>query len=178
MPAIIRELQYAIRRLRSTPGFTVAATCTLAIAIGATASVFGLVHGVLLKPFPFREPDQVFAIVSSNPVLNLPRFSASPADFIDWRAQSTAFSAISASESGDVTVTVGSHSYALATGQQALIIGTAPANANVDVVARPCANPAAIALSDGKLGAAIPLDQRFDTTGALGGDPLVAVPGR
>jgi hypothetical protein len=78
---------------------------------------------------------------------------------------------------GDVTVTVGTHSYALATGQQAIIIGTAPANANVDVVARPCANPAAIELSDGKLGAAIPLDQRFDTTGALRGDPLVAVPG-
>jgi hypothetical protein len=77
---------------------------------------------------------------------------------------------------GDVTVTVGTHSYALATGQQAIIIGTTPANADVDVVARPCANPAAIALSDGKLGAAIPVDQRFDTTGAASGDPLQAVP--
>jgi hypothetical protein len=77
-----------------------------------------------------------------------------------------------------VTVTVGTHSYALATGQQAIVIGTTPANADVDVVARPCANPAAIALSDGKLGAAIPLDQRFDTTGAPAGDPLrpVAIP--
>ncbi len=73
---------------------------------------------------------------------------------------------------GDVTVTVGTHTYALATGQQAIIIGTTPANADVDVVTRPCANPAAIALSDGKLGAAIPVDQRFDTTGAAGGDPL------
>jgi hypothetical protein len=77
---------------------------------------------------------------------------------------------------GDVTVTVGAHSYALATGQQAIIIGTTPANADVDVVARPCANPAAIALSDGKLGAAIPVDQRFDTTGAANADPLQPVP--
>ncbi len=76
---------------------------------------------------------------------------------------------------GDVTVTVGAHSYALATGQQAIIIGTTPANAGVDVVTRPCANPAAIALSDGKLGAAIPVDQRFDTTGAPDGDPLQPV---
>jgi hypothetical protein len=79
-------------------------------------------------------------------------------------------------KAGDVTVTVGTRSYELATGQQAIIIGTTTANADVDVVARPCANPAAIALSDGKLGAAIPLDQRFDTTGAPGGDPLRSVP--
>ena len=42
---------YALRRLRASPVFTIAATCTIAIAIGATASVFGLVDGVLLKSF-------------------------------------------------------------------------------------------------------------------------------
>lgn len=76
---------------------------------------------------------------------------------------------------GDVTVTVGNKSYELGTGDQAIIIGTPAGIANVDIVARPCANPAAIALSDGKLGAAIPLDQRFDTTGAPGGDPMKPV---
>jgi hypothetical protein len=78
-------------------------------------------------------------------------------------------------QTGDVTVTVGAHSYALATGQQAIIIGATPGSAKLDVVAKPCANPAAIDLSDGKLGAAIPLDQRFDTTGAPAGDPLQPV---
>jgi len=77
---------------------------------------------------------------------------------------------------GDVTVTVGTRSYALTTGQQAIVIGTTPANADVDVVTRPCANPAAIELSDGKLGGKIPLDQRFDTTGAPGGDPTKPLP--
>jgi hypothetical protein len=81
-------------------------------------------------------------------------------------------------QAGDVTVTVGVHSYALATGQQAIIIGPTPGSAKVDVIAKPCANPVAIELSDGKLGVAIPLDQRFDTTGAPAGDPLrpVAMP--
>lgn len=79
-------------------------------------------------------------------------------------------------KTGDVSVTVGTRSYALRTGEQAIVIGTTPANADVDVVSRPCANPAAIALSDGKLGAAIPLDQRFDTTGAPAGDPTQPVP--
>jgi|GEM_PF-1845507 hypothetical protein len=78
-------------------------------------------------------------------------------------------------QAGDVTVTVGTHSYVLATGQQAIIVGATPNTAKVDVIAKPCANPAAIELSDGKLGAAIPIDQRIDTTGALLGDPLLPV---
>jgi hypothetical protein len=77
---------------------------------------------------------------------------------------------------GDVTVTVGARSYALATGQQAIVVGSDPASADVNVIAQPCGNPAAIALSDGKLGAAIPPGQRVDTTGALDGDPLKEVP--
>jgi len=76
---------------------------------------------------------------------------------------------------GDVTVTVGAKSYPLGTGDQAIIVGSTPESAKVEVVAKPCANPAAIALSDGKLGAAIPPEQRIDTTGALKGDPMKAV---
>jgi hypothetical protein len=76
---------------------------------------------------------------------------------------------------GDVTVTIGARSYELGTGEQATVIGTPATITSVDVVARPCANPAAIELSDGKLGAAIPADQRFDTTGAPGGDPTKPV---
>jgi FecR protein len=81
-------------------------------------------------------------------------------------------------KTGDVTVTVGTRSYELATGQQAIIVGATPGTAKVDVIDKPCANPAAIELSDGKLGAAIPIDKRVDTTGALTGDPLqrVAIP--
>jgi hypothetical protein len=81
-----------------------------------------------------------------------------------------------ACEPGDVTVTVGTRRFALATGDQAIVVGTDPAGARVDVVAQPCGNPAAIAISDGKLGRTIPPDQRVDTTGALGADPLIPVP--
>lgn len=80
-----------------------------------------------------------------------------------------------ACEPGDVTVTVGTRTFPLATGDQAIVIGPDPARARVDLVALPCANPAAIAISDGKLGRTIPVDKRFDTTGALGADPLVPV---
>ena len=72
MGTAIREIRYAVRRLRRSPGFTIAATLTLAIAIGATASVFGVVDGVLLKAFPYHDPERVMTLWESNPDQHLP----------------------------------------------------------------------------------------------------------
>jgi putative ABC transport system permease protein len=99
------EIQYALRRLKGSPGFTIAATLTMAIAIGATASVFSVVDGVLLKAFPLRSPDRVLVIFESNPEMRLPRFSVSPADYLDYRAQNTVFSALAAFHQTEFTVT-------------------------------------------------------------------------
>jgi predicted permease len=97
-------LQYALRRLWKTPTFTIAATLTLAITIGATTAVFGLVDGVLLARFPFPEPDRVLHVLSRNPTSQLSVVPVSAADYLDWRAQSKAFSAIAALDFGAVTV--------------------------------------------------------------------------
>jgi putative ABC transport system permease protein len=104
----MRELHYALRRLRGSPGFTIAATLTMAIAIGATASVFGVVDGVLLKAFPYRDPDRVSTIWEGNAELHVPKFTVSPADFLDFRAQNRAYTALAASVNSDAIVT-GSH---------------------------------------------------------------------
>lgn len=105
MGTAIREVLYALRRLRGSPVFTIAATLTLATAIGATASVFGLVDGVLLKAFPFRDPDRVLIVFESNPVMHLPRFGMAPLNYLDFRAQNTSVTALTAWESGQSTVT-------------------------------------------------------------------------
>src|SRR5580658_6976753 len=96
MSTIIRELQYALRRLRGTPGFTIAATLTLAIAIGATASVFGVVNGVLLKAFPYYQPDRVLTLWESNPELHMPQATVATGTYLDWAAQATSFSEVAA----------------------------------------------------------------------------------
>ena len=101
----MREIGYAIRRLRNSPLFTIAATLTLAIAIGATASVFGLVDGVLLRAFPYRDAQRVLLLWATNPGLHIPRLAVSAANYVDWEAQSKAFATLAPATFRAVTVT-------------------------------------------------------------------------
>jgi len=76
---------------------------------------------------------------------------------------------------GDVTLRVGSRSIPLTTGWQVIIVGGDPATADTTVIKQPCINPAAIAVSGGKLGRGVPASQWVDTTDSLSGDPLKPV---
>ena len=59
MRSLFQDFRYAWRQLRRAPGFTFTALLTIALAVGAVTAVFSVVNGVLLRPYTFRDPEQI-----------------------------------------------------------------------------------------------------------------------
>jgi putative ABC transport system permease protein len=57
-----RDIAYAVRSLRRTPGFSLAAIVTLALGIGGVTLIYSVVHHVLLRPLPYRDPDRMVTL--------------------------------------------------------------------------------------------------------------------
>ena len=88
----MNDLRFALRQLLKNPGFTAVAVLTLALGIGANTAIFSLVYGVLLRPLPYREPEQLVRIFQSS--ADQPRFPMSAGAFQDYRERNSSLSGL------------------------------------------------------------------------------------
>jgi predicted permease len=93
---LVRDLRYATRMYRKNPGFTAIVVCTLALGIGATTALFGIVHDVLLMPLPYAEPDRLVQVWEDPSGTGTGRNSVSARVFAGWKQQTTSLENISA----------------------------------------------------------------------------------
>jgi len=91
MNTLLNDLRYGARILLKQPAFTLVAVITLALGIGANTAIFSLVHSILLRPLPFREPDRVVRMLQASPKLGLPTWGVSQAAFAAHREQNLSF---------------------------------------------------------------------------------------
>lgn len=93
MPDLFREVLYAIRSLRRSAGYAAVTILTLAIAVGATTTVIGVVERALLRPLPFDDSHELVTLLESNSEQGL-RLASYPT-FLDWQEQSQSFAGLS-----------------------------------------------------------------------------------
>src|ERR1700716_751876 len=102
---MIRDLKFAFRQLLKSPGFTAATVTTLALGIGANAAIFSVVNSVLLRPLPYKEPDQIWMLLATHQSADLDSGLISMADYLDYKERATSFEQLAAftSVSRDLT---------------------------------------------------------------------------
>ena len=90
----VSDLRYGARLLRRSPTFTVAATLTMALGIGATTAIFSVVDATLLRPLPYPDPDQLVTIIDDLPGVGATDVGLSEPEWLDLE-RSGLFSAVS-----------------------------------------------------------------------------------
>src|SRR5712675_2326974 len=90
-----RQVSYAARLLRKTPGFTATALLTLAVCIGANLTIFAVIDSVLLRPLPFPEPDRLMTIFNTYPKAGVERDGSSLTNYYERRGRIPALASLS-----------------------------------------------------------------------------------
>lgn len=88
---IAQDFRFALRQIVKRPGFAAAVVLTLALGIGANSAIFSMINGLMLKPLPYPDGDQLVAVYNTYPKMGLPNAGVSIPDYLDRREGVEAF---------------------------------------------------------------------------------------
>ena len=103
LESLLQDVRYAARSMRHSPAFATVAVLTLALGIGATASIFSVVETLLIRPLPYRDADRLVAVFATSPTAH--RDTTSFLDFSDWQRQAHTLSGMAAYRSDRFNIT-------------------------------------------------------------------------
>jgi putative ABC transport system permease protein len=106
------DLKFALRAFARTPGFAGLAVLVLALGIGANTAIFSVVNAVLLRALPFQDPGRLVMIWEKNPRLAdflAERCPVALKNLVDWKQSARSFSAMSAYQADNFTLTGSDH---------------------------------------------------------------------
>jgi predicted permease len=90
-----QDCSYGLRGIVRNPGFAAVVILTLGLGIGANTAIFSVVHGVLMRPLPYKAPQRLVILHQAAPKIGEDSFGFSVPDFTDFREKTRAFSSLS-----------------------------------------------------------------------------------
>jgi putative ABC transport system permease protein len=94
MDTLLKDVRYAFRRLRNTPGFSAIVLLTLALGIGANTAIFSVVNTVLIRPLDYRDPERLVIVDHFYPSLKNLEAGASAPGYRDLRDKAADFDGV------------------------------------------------------------------------------------
>src|ERR1041385_4723591 len=106
MENLIKDIRYGVRSILKRPGFSLIAIITLALGFGANSAIFSVVNGVLWRPLPYPQAQQLVMAWTNHQARGGPAQEwFSPAQVDDWRSQNKVFSQFAALNNWAPTLT-------------------------------------------------------------------------
>ncbi len=103
--AVLFELRCAVRQLLKSPWFSIVAIVGLGLGIGANVALFSVIHSVLLRPLPYRDPGRLVRLSSTNTSQNLTRAGFSYPRYLEVQQRQQVFSDLALSAGNAFTLT-------------------------------------------------------------------------